>query len=205
NIDADPLFFDALNGNFNLREGSPAINSGDVNAPDLPETDHDGNPRVVDGKVDMGALETQPNLTTDPASLDFGDISGSPSRSLTLTIVSSGSLPVNVTGLLLSDTVNYSLDLNAGSNPCSASNFTLSGGDSCTIGVTFAPQQDGLFNAVLTINSNDPDEPALAVALSGSAQAGGGGCSLGAVGQVSSLWSGLLPLFFWGFLRLRRK
>ncbi|HCU25944.1 MAG TPA: hypothetical protein DF383_13080, partial [Deltaproteobacteria bacterium] len=195
-----------LNGNFNLREGSPAINSGDVNAPDLPATDHDGNPRVVDGKVDMGALEAQPNLSTDPTSLDFGDISGSKSRSLNLTIVNTGSLAANVTDLVLSDTVNYSLDLNAGSDPCGASNFALAGGDSCSIGVTFSPKQNGSFNATLTLNSNDPDEPALAVALSGSTQsAGSGGCSLGAMGQASSLWSGLLPLFFWGFLRLKRR
>ncbi|HCU25563.1 MAG TPA: hypothetical protein DF383_11160, partial [Deltaproteobacteria bacterium] len=173
NINVDPLFVDAPNANFNLAEGSQAIDAGDVNAPDLPATDHDGNPRVVNGQVDMGALEAQPNIVTDPASLDFGDIGGNKSSSLSLIIANVGSLPADVSGLVLSDTVNYSLDLNAGSDPCAASSFTLPGGNNCTLSVIFSPKQNGLFNATLTINSNDPDEPALAVPLSGSAQAGG--------------------------------
>lgn len=51
----DPLFVG--NGNFNLTALSPCINAGENNAPDLPETDKDGNPRVVAGIVDIGAYE----------------------------------------------------------------------------------------------------------------------------------------------------
>ena len=68
NIDADPLFVDA-NGpddipgteddNLRLLPGSPCINSGDpcyVAGPN--ETDLDGNPRVLGGRIDMGAFES---------------------------------------------------------------------------------------------------------------------------------------------------
>jgi hypothetical protein len=62
NLDVDPLFV-ITPGDLNflhLQNGSPAINKGDNLA--IPEgitTDRDGNPRLVDFYVDMGAYENQ--------------------------------------------------------------------------------------------------------------------------------------------------
>ena len=60
NIDSDPLFIG--DGDYHLTVSSPCINSGDNNAPDLPETDKDGNPRIVGGTVDMGAYEANSGI-----------------------------------------------------------------------------------------------------------------------------------------------
>jgi parallel beta-helix repeat protein len=62
NIDADPLFTDTLNSDFHLTALSPCINSGrnyyvpEHNLP-LTDKDFDGNPRIIDFYVDMGAYE----------------------------------------------------------------------------------------------------------------------------------------------------
>lgn len=57
NLTIDPLFHDPTNGDFHLSAGSPAINTGLNSAPELPETDLDGNPRIIDDIVDIGAYE----------------------------------------------------------------------------------------------------------------------------------------------------
>jgi predicted outer membrane repeat protein len=56
----DPLFVDPGNGDYQLSTDSPCINTGDNQAPDLPETDLAGNPRIIDGIVDIGAYEYDP-------------------------------------------------------------------------------------------------------------------------------------------------
>jgi hypothetical protein len=50
NISADPLFVDPA-GDFHLRVGSPCVDAGLAHA-DLPATDPDGDPRVLDGNLD---------------------------------------------------------------------------------------------------------------------------------------------------------
>ena len=57
NIDADPIF-DAFGYYHLASQLSPCINAGDNSPPgDLPATDIDGNNRVINGVVDMGAVE----------------------------------------------------------------------------------------------------------------------------------------------------
>jgi predicted outer membrane repeat protein len=57
-IDEDPLFMDPSNNDYHLQSGSPCIDSGDPGyVPDPGETDIDGDPRVVNDLIDMGADE----------------------------------------------------------------------------------------------------------------------------------------------------
>ncbi|HSY19629.1 MAG TPA: choice-of-anchor Q domain-containing protein [Candidatus Acidoferrales bacterium] len=53
-----PAFVDAAHGNYRLQIGSPGMDGG-TNVPAAGTTDLDGNPRIVNGTVDMGAYEIQ--------------------------------------------------------------------------------------------------------------------------------------------------
>ncbi|MBA3831620.1 MAG: right-handed parallel beta-helix repeat-containing protein [Chthoniobacterales bacterium] len=56
NISLNPRFAHYAKSNFHLRASSPAIDAGTLSVPNLPPTDFDGNPRVVDGDGDGTAL-----------------------------------------------------------------------------------------------------------------------------------------------------
>ncbi|MHC4086950.1 MAG: choice-of-anchor Q domain-containing protein, partial [Planctomycetota bacterium] len=64
NIAADPLFVNPGGvENFRLAESSPCIDTGDPNyIPESNETDFDGFPRIVGGRIDMGVYEFQGRL-----------------------------------------------------------------------------------------------------------------------------------------------
>ena len=67
NLDSDPLFINPENGNFRFFSDSPCINTGtpDTIGLNLPEYDLDGNPRIYDGRIDMGCYEWQGTETNN--------------------------------------------------------------------------------------------------------------------------------------------
>ena len=56
-IDEVPFFVDTENGNYRLSDNSPCINTGLTEGIDFNRVDLDGNPRVWNNVVDMGAYE----------------------------------------------------------------------------------------------------------------------------------------------------
>ncbi len=68
NIDEYPCFVDAANGDYHLLANSLCIDAGDPDyIPEVNETDLDGNSRVINGRVDMGAYEYDPPILADVA------------------------------------------------------------------------------------------------------------------------------------------
>jgi hypothetical protein len=57
NISDDPLFVNPSAGEYHLQSDSPCIDTGDNSAINLPEMDKDGNLRIINNTVDMGAYE----------------------------------------------------------------------------------------------------------------------------------------------------
>ena len=75
NIDADPCFVDPNNDDYRLWPGSPCIDTGDPNyEPEPNETDLDGRPRVLHGRIDMGAYEFQKPPDCSGAYPSIGEI-----------------------------------------------------------------------------------------------------------------------------------
>ncbi|RKY16834.1 MAG: hypothetical protein DRP63_04725, partial [Planctomycetota bacterium] len=62
-IFVDPQFVDAANGDYHLKSTSPCIDAGDNSLlPAGVTTDLDGNPRIANGTVDIGAYEYQSSV-----------------------------------------------------------------------------------------------------------------------------------------------
>lgn len=57
NFDGDPMFVDVEGRNFRVRAGSPCVDRGKDEAVSE-TTDLDGNPRILSGRVDLGAYES---------------------------------------------------------------------------------------------------------------------------------------------------
>jgi Bacterial Ig domain/Right handed beta helix region len=95
NISADPMFANPTQGDYHLLTVSPSIDSGYNQAPNLPDKDLDGDPRIVDGDgdgnaiIDMGVDE----FTGQDRSLPTSTISAPTAGTIVIT-----GTTVNITG-----------------------------------------------------------------------------------------------------------
>ncbi|WP_176441677.1 Ig-like domain repeat protein [Granulicella rosea] len=91
NISADPQFIDPSQANFQLRSGSPAIDTGNNSAPQMTATDLSGAARIQDAtgkgypQVDMGAYEYAGVLDATPTILTLTPSTYYPSSTQPLT------------------------------------------------------------------------------------------------------------------------
>jgi len=95
-IDADPLFVDLEGGDWHLTFPSPCRGSGDSSASDLSEFDFEGDSRIYQGSVDIGADEFCPHLyivgDTTPGGSIEGRLVGLPGLSPNGLFISTGVL-----------------------------------------------------------------------------------------------------------------
>ncbi len=94
-----------------------------------------------------GAAVPLPQASLSPSSLLFSAfVGGSAAVSQTATLTNTGSAPLLLSSITLSDTTNYSLSTTCGQ--------TLAAGASCTLAAGFQPQERGTLAATITLSDN---------------------------------------------------
>lgn len=162
-IDADPLFANAEEGDFNLtwdnvpeddETKSPCIDSGH---PDFDE-DPDGT------RADMGVYPFEqlfPEIAVEPENLNFGEIEVDSFRMLSITISNTGDmLLIGALRLIPGDTPAYSIDLDD-------LELSVNPGEQLNVPIIFEPPDQAEYMARLRIESNDPDQEVIEVELQG--------------------------------------
>jgi hypothetical protein len=160
-----------VHGNYRPLVASPAIDTGSSTAPALPTTDFDGNPRVMGSVVDRGAYEYDPDFPVikvldtvgDPDDLTvvFGNVLvGTASSFETVNVSNDGNLPLSI-GTVVGPSLPFTMF-----DSCSSANLDPVT-DNCNIIVQFSPIAAGIFTDTLSIPSNDPNTPLVAVSLAG--------------------------------------
>jgi parallel beta-helix repeat protein len=171
NITNAPLFVDKAGGNFRLQGGSPCIDAGS-NTYVVGTTDLDGNPRIVNGVVDMGAYEyfvPMPEIAvsgpagslSDGGNASFGNQAVGISKVITFVISNEAS--DDLTGLGISKDGADASAFEAG--PLEVASLGAYG--STTFRVTYTPPDAGSHTAAVHIASNDPDENPFDITLTG--------------------------------------
>ncbi|HHQ49445.1 MAG TPA: IPTL-CTERM sorting domain-containing protein, partial [Acidobacteria bacterium] len=131
-------------------------------------------------------------------SVDFGTVPvGRTSTAHTLAVTNTGGVQLNVSSVLLggAEASQFTIE----SDACAGA--SLGAGETCTIGVAFAPTGEGRHTAVLTVESNSAGGP-LTVELEGE---GGGAAAIPTVGEWGmALLVLLLGVFGWSSLRRGR-
>ena len=150
-----------------LASGSSLVDA--IGCSDAPATDFDGQARPQGSLCDVGADERGSGpgaqLLGTPADIDFGELTIPGSRTEEVVLANVGAALVTVLEMEVSDTVNFSLDVNGGSAPCGVLMPVLAADQACTVDVTFTPLTEGVFAAELEVYSNAPQ---VSVDLNGS-------------------------------------
>ena len=154
NIESNPRFVDADASDYSLADNSPCIDRGDPDSPESP----DGS------RNDMGALSFthQPELAVAPEQLNFRTRVGMElERSFTIENV--GAIPAHVTSISIEGEAPFEFE-------AIEEAIEIAPEEEYEVIVTFAPDEEGEFNSVIEIETDDPDNEVFEVALSGFAE-----------------------------------
>ena len=116
-----------------------------------------------------GQLEPEADIEVSADSLGFGTIAPGGTSDRTLTVSNVGNASLNISDVSLQSGTDFTLL----SNDCS----TLAPASSCDVGVRFTGNAAGTSNDALTIASDDPDEAAVTIDLTGQVDDGDDGGS----------------------------
>jgi len=117
------------------------------------DPDHPDASVAVQGNV---MDEPHPTLRLSPSAFFFGSVAtGGSSAPFSFSIANTGGAPLPIDRVTLTDSTNFSLDLNGGSNPLGSLPALIPAGENRTITATFNPSADMGFSAFLVIGSSD--------------------------------------------------
>ncbi len=157
--------------NVSFNPASEGTFNGEIS---IESNDPDENPLVI---TLTGTAVLPPDIKSDPEILDFGTVNKGQTVEKQITITNIGSAVLSINTVSLNDTV-----FKIKSTDCNSKN--LAKNQKCYINVTFKSDESGNFTAVITINSNDPDEGTYTILLKGKIKTvGGGGGSGGGAGS----------------------
>jgi hypothetical protein len=156
---------------------SPDTSGEFIDSFDIPSNDSDESLVIInlDGTgMSMSIPVIQVTDSVAPVNdlhIPFGSVTnGLRSMPEFITISNTGTASLDLTAIELSgrNTNGFFLDFNMGERPCGNAISSINPGGSCTFQVTFGPTENGRQLANIAISSNDPDDPQINVALSGS-------------------------------------
>jgi hypothetical protein len=102
------------------------------------------------------------NIQVSPLALDFGTVEVLTTATQTVIITNTGAVDLSVTGLSMSGSADFTLGAAAPSTP-----FTVPPAASVDVPVNYTPSAAVAASGSLSVNSDDPDQPQVTVALSG--------------------------------------
>jgi len=115
--------------------------------------------------IQLQGVGVAPNINVVPTSVDFGSVGRGESRDATLTVSNTGSTVLTITGITSSDP---QFRVVSPTGP-----FTVAPNGQQPVTVRFSPIFEGTTETgVLSIASNDPDEPSVPIQLRGNSPIG---------------------------------
>ena len=158
-LDVSPLNGAIVSGDtdfINISVSTEDLDVGEYSC-DLIVTSNDPNSSLITIPVNLTVVSQMPDIVVSTDSLDFGVVYIGNDSTLVLAVSNQGSDPLIVSNIS-SDADEFTVDITG---------FTLQPAQSQNIDVTFTPISDELIAGVLSIDSNDPNDPIVEVSLSG--------------------------------------